>query len=130
MRQDIYNNLAPILSVAPAVLTDGTVNGSQADLARYEGAMVIVATGTITDGSHTAILEESNTSGTGFTTVAAGDILGSVPGALTTQENTRFKFGYKGTKRFIRVSVTTTGATDGGALAAMIILGAPRSAPV
>jgi hypothetical protein len=52
-----------------------SVTGTGVDLQSYESAEVVITVGTITDGTHTPKLQESATSNSGFTDVAAGDQL-------------------------------------------------------
>lgn len=95
------------------------------DLRGYESATVLIESGTITDGTHTPKLQESDDNTT-YTDVAAGDLIGSFSNIAN---NSIQEVGYKGTKRYIRVAVTVTGATTGGVYGATVVRGHPRSKP-
>jgi hypothetical protein len=73
--------------------------------------------GTITDGTHTPKLQESDDNAT-FTDVAAGDLEGTFA-VLATGVNQHV--GYKGRKRYLRAVITVAGATTGGIYGAAII---------
>ena len=123
---DLYNNLSnAATSLAPAART-ASANGTGVDLAGYEGALIQAVVGTITDGTHTLAVEESN-DGTTFTSVAVTNLQGSFA-ALASGVNQ--KVGYLGTKRYIRVNATVTGATAGGVYAVVVVRGNPRRYPV
>lgn len=120
-------------SLSPAIRTNGTANGVAVDRAANGGmqeAVVLVCTGTVTDGSHAITLEESDDGSTGWTAVAAAQLQGSLPTALAANDDTVYEVGVRATKRYLRVVGTTSGATTGGAFFASVILGAPRFSPV
>jgi len=124
-----YSDISPVQSIAAAVIKT-TANGSGVDLQDYEGATVIVTTGTVTDGTHTISLEESSDNST-FTAVAATDMVGSAPAIAAADDNKDYSFGYIGSQRYIRVVTTVTGSpSTGGAYAAVVLRGFPRHAPV
>lgn len=128
------------VTLAPAVRTNATVNGTGVDLSvmpwdtagsgatTYLGgegakAMFVIVTGAVTDGTHTITLEESADNST-YTTVAAGDLTaGTVPASFTSADaNKVFEAAYNGNKRFVRVKLVTSGATTGGLSAGFVIV--------
>lgn len=133
MRQSLYNVARAKATLAIALRTNGTVNGTTVDLHENKdasrSAMLIVHTGTITDGSHAVILQESDDN-SAWGTVAAADLQGSAPTVTSTDDDTLFELGYKGSKRYLRASVTTSGATTGGTLGATIVRAFPRRTPI
>lgn len=116
--QDAQNSLAPAARTASA-------NGSGVDLANFASATVAFVVGTITDGTHTPSVEESDDNAA-FTAVAAADLIGSLA-ALAS--NTNQRVGYRGSKRYIRAVSTVAGATTGGVYAAVVIRGDGRKQP-
>lgn len=101
MNRDLKNNILQGESVRPAVHTTNN-NGEEIDL-RGADSMAFVATiGAIVGGTGDAAIEiqESDTSGSGFTAVADADLEGTEPTALTA--NTTYRIGYKGSKRYVR----------------------------
>lgn len=123
-RQNTIRDISPIASLGPAART-ATVNGTGVDLATFEGAGVLIVSGTVTDGVHTPSLQES-TDNTTFTNVAAGDMDGTFA-VLASGVNQ--KVGYVGAKRYLRVVMTITGATTGAVSTALIVRGGSHVTP-
>ncbi|WP_327587046.1 hypothetical protein OHA25_08545 [Nonomuraea sp. NBC_00507] len=128
-RFDIVNDISAVTSLPPASRTaNATVNGTGVDLANVNAAAIIVTTGTITDGSHAITIEDS-ADNSNWTAVAADERIGNLPTVVAADDNTAFKFGYKGARRYLRVSVTTSGSTSGGVFGAVVVRGKPRRYP-
>lgn len=131
MSRDLYNELKPVQSIAPQAITSNTtVNGDSADLTTDEGydvpVPILVAVGDRTDGTYTFEVQESDDDST-FTAVADADLQGTEPAATADGVT---KLAYRGTSRYIRVSVTSTSVATGAAVSAHIVLGNPRTLPV
>ena len=117
--QDVQNSLAPAARTSSA-------NGSGVDLANFASATVAFVVGTITDGTHTPSIEESDNN-SDFTAVAAADLIGSLA-ALAS--NTNQRVGYRGSKRYIRAVSTIAGSpATGGVYAAVVLRGDGRKQP-
>ena len=133
MKQSLYNIARAKATLLIATRTNGTVDGTSVDLHENKdasrSAMLVVMTATITDGSHAVILQESDDN-SAWGTVAAADLQGSAPTITATDDNVLFELGYKGSKRYLRASVTTSGATTGGNFGAVILRGFPRRQPI
>lgn len=114
-----------VTSIAPAAIT-ATTSGSSVDLRGYQGAQAVIVAGTITDGTHTPKLQESD-DGSSWSDVAASDLQGAFAGLAS---DTVQRVGYLGGKRFVRAVSTVTGATAGGVYAAIIHRARPEQAPV
>lgn len=118
MKVDLKNIIDVSQSLAPAVRT-ATASGTGIDLAGYNSAVAVFHPGAITDGTHTPSLEESDSSGSGYSAVAAADLIGSVS-ALAA--NTIQRVGYKGSKRYIRGVITVTGSPSTGAASSVVVI--------
>ena len=133
MRDSMQDDTAARLSLAAAVRTNGTVNGTTVDMAgtgnNFRTAMLLVLAGAVTDGSHTVVLQESDDN-SAWAAVAAVDLQGTLTAVGTGQANTVQRQSYLGSKRYLRASVTTTGATSGGLTSAVILLAQGSGAPV
>ena len=92
-------------------------------------ALVLVMTGTVTDGSHAVTLQDSD-DGTSWGTAAAEYVQGTSPTITSANSNAVYELGYMGPKRYLRVSVTGTGATVGAVYGAVILLGGAGRNPV
>lgn len=134
MRRSVYTNVTPRASLTVAARTaNATVNGASVDRNAggnmHRTAMVVVHTGTVTDGTHTIEVQDSDDNST-FTAVADQYLQGTEPAIGATDDDKLFTIGYIGTRRYLRVSVTTAGATSGATFGASILLGEPRRGPV
>ncbi|MFD5975562.1 hypothetical protein [Streptomyces bacillaris] len=133
MRQSLYNVARAQVTLPIATRTNGTVNGTTVDLHQNldasRSAMLVVHAGTVTDGSNAVTLQES-ANGTDWTAVAAEDRQGSVPALTTDNDGAVYEVGYLGHARYLRASVVTSGATDGGTLGAVIVRAFPRRTPI
>lgn len=130
--RDAYSNVTVRATLAIATRT-ASANGTGVDRylngAGYQDALIIVHTGTITDGTHAIDVQESDDNTT-FTSVAASELQGTEPSIVAADDDKMFVVGYKGTKRYIRVAVTASGTTSGGTYGASVLLANPRVAPV
>jgi len=123
--QDFKNTIEVGRSIGPAAYI-ATVTGVGVDTMNSSQVVVILDPGTITDGTHTPSIQESDDNTT-FTAVAAVDLIG-VPAALAS--NVIQKIGYMGRKRYIRALVTVAGATTGGIYSAKVLGTMLRRGPV
>lgn len=120
-------------TIAPAARLDGTHNGAAVDRAFSGGAqeaIVAITTGAITDGSHAVSIQDSDNGSTGWTAVPASQLQGPVPTILAANDDGVFEVGVAISRRYLRVAITTTGATTGGIVGAVIVLGDFRHTPV
>lgn len=133
MRQSLYNLARAKVTLTFSTRTNGTVSGTAVDLDENSdasrSALVVVFTGTLTDGSVAITLEESADNST-WNTVAAPDLQGTAPTVASTDDDKVFELGYVGSKRYLRVKAVTSGATSGGAFGAVIVRGFPRRTPI
>jgi len=123
--RDLQGNISIVTTLVPATRTADAI-GSTVDLRKYESAAIEAIVGTITDGTHTLTVQESD-DGSTWTDVAADDLQGSF---LNLASNTDQEVGYLGSKRYIRVNVAVVGATSGGTYAVSIVRGHPHNAPI
>jgi hypothetical protein len=122
----MQDDTAARMTLNTGLRTNGTVNGSGVDMAGtgnfFRSAMLLVIAGTVTDGTHTVTLQESDDNST-FAAVGAADLQGSLTAVTTANANTVQRLSYTGSKRYLRASVTTSGATTGGTTTAVVLLG-------
>ena len=96
-----------------------SVNGAVVDLLNSETATVIFVVGQITDGTHTPTVEESDTGVGAWTTVGAGDMIGTLA-VLATGVAQVVK--YIGVKRYLRCYTTVAGGpVTGGVYSSAIV---------
>jgi hypothetical protein len=130
--KDPYNNLLVRQSLTPAART-ASANGTGVDRngsgAMFQAAVIVVTTGTITDGTHTIEVQDSDDNTT-FAAVADDYLQGAEPVIAAADDNVVYHIGYLGRKRYLRTIVTVAGTTTGGVYGAAVILGDPRVMPV
>jgi hypothetical protein len=128
MPKDMYNSINAAPTLSPAART-ANANGVGVDLQGFEGALVLIQTGVITDGTHAFEVQESDDNVT-FTAVADADLQGTEPSVGATDDDKVYRIGYVGTKRYVRVVSTASGTTTGGIYGASIAQGFARKQPV
>ncbi|PWV66006.1 hypothetical protein [Plasticicumulans acidivorans] len=124
MFRDQSQNLSVAASLVPAART-ATANGTGIDLQGFRAATVIVSAGTITDGTHTPKVQESDDN-SAWTDVDAADLTGLLVAIISASVQ---EVGYRGLKRYLRVVSTVSGATTGGVYSASVIRGQPLKSP-
>lgn len=115
-----------------SIASDTTVNGVIIDTQNHESIEWLIFSGTITDGTYTPTIEESDDSGlAGATTVSADFLLGTVANAtfVAADDNVVKRIGSVGKKRYQRLSLVSTGTSTGGTLSAIAVLGNARHQP-
>lgn len=134
MLRDLMNNvhLKPVLAPKAAV-TDNTAQvGTSVDCQGYESVTYAIITGTLSDSdaTFTVLLEESSDDSS-YSAVADADLIGTEALASFTfaDDGECFKIGYKGSKRYTRLTITPANNTGNLFVAAIAVLGCPRVAP-
>ena len=127
--RDILRQTFVYPSLNPAARVNGTATGTAVDLRGYDAAMISVAFGAYTDGTHTPSVTQSS-DGVTYTACAASDLDGAFTAVSSgAGANSIQQVGYIGSARFIAVVMTTTGATTGALSQASIVAGYARNAP-
>lgn len=133
--RDLMHDLGVVQALAPvAVAADNT--GSAIDLKGFNGAMILLEVGVVTDGVYAFELQESDTTTSGdFAAVADKDLIGTEKTGIATGAGNGgasvYKLGYKGGKRYIRYYIKeTTNGTTGMVASVLVIKGRPWSRPV
>ncbi|MGY3482230.1 hypothetical protein ACVW1C_000113 [Bradyrhizobium sp. USDA 4011] len=130
MKRDLRSNVDVAQTLAPAARVNGTANGVTVDLQGYESAMFAFEAGAWTDGSHTPSIQHSD-DGTTFVAAAAPDIQGAfAPVTSGAGQNAVQRVGYVGSKRYVRGSVLTSGATTGLVQSMAVVRSRARVSPL
>lgn len=137
MKRDLMNEIHPVPVLQPkAAVTDNTAYvGAIVDITGYSSLTYLIHSGTNTDtnATFTVLLEEGDDSGlSDAAAVADADLIGTEALASFTfvDDNECFKLGYKGSKRYTRLTVTPAGNDAGNHfVSAMALLGHPNRSP-
>ena len=133
--RDLFNDAKVVTVWDPIDLGTGNTPkvGAVIDHQGFDSALYHISYGSIadTDATFTTLLEESDASGSGFAAVADADLLGTEVGAtpLFSDDNTGFKLGYRGNKRYTRLTLTPAANTGAILTSAVVILGNPNIGP-
>lgn len=134
--KDIHNTLKLTRVISP-ISQAGNVAmvGAIIDRQGFTSLEFAVTLGTVTTAgtTYTALLEEGSASDlTGSNVVAGEDLIGTAALAsfVDSEVNTTKKLGYKGNKRYVRLTMTPAGNTAASTMAAIAIQGRPAIAPV
>lgn len=138
MMRDLASNIAVRPVIAPAAnnnLGATPLVGTVIDRLGFNSLAYAIITGTLSDvdATYAVLLEESDLSGSGFTAVDDAYLTGTevAAGFNFGDDGETRKLGYRGTKRYSRLTITPTGANSGDSpIAAIAILGDPAVAPV
>ena len=122
MRYNATDNLNVVSHILPLLRTTTVTPSSGVDLQGYEGAAVILHAGTVTDGTFTPELQESDEASANFTAVADADLDGTETAFTSSVDDRVLVLGYKGTKRYIRLVLTASGSpSTGGTIGCTIV---------
>lgn len=117
--RDLYSNIATLNVLSPAVQS-AAVQGPSIDTYGAGRLAIAVNTGAIASaGDFGVTLQESDTGTSGWTNVAAAQIDTTAPATLAA--DSAYRLGYRGFKRYVRLSLTKAGGTSIAAGATAII---------
>jgi hypothetical protein len=132
MKRDMKSNVGASVSIAPGLRTT-SVNGTGVDVRDYDAATFLISTGACTDGAFAIEIQDSDDDST-YAAVADDYLVGTEPTINSDDDNTVYRVGYVGSKRYVRAVATETGASPtpatGCAFGATVLLGLPHILPV
>lgn len=137
--RDLYNNIGVVHLLDAQDVTNTDTKTSILDLYGFEGAVLSVNVGAITTPGAAAyltpILQHSDTTAdTAFAAVDAADVIGAFTKIdAATEDQVTQSVGYIGSKRYVRVLLDFTDASNGISACLVSvdgIVGIPQSAPV
>lgn len=137
MMRDLASNIAVRPVISPAANTNlGTTPlvGAVIDRLGFNSLVYVIATGTLSDtnATYAVLLEDSDASGSGFFPVDDSYLTGTEAAAGFTfaDDSKTRKLGYRGTKRYSRLTITPTGADSGDSpIAVIAVLGDAANVP-
>jgi hypothetical protein len=133
--KDLFNNITIGRAIAPVSVSDNTAQVSQIiDRQGYSSVTFAIAAGSLADADATfAVLAEHGDTAnlSDAATVSAGDLLGTaaLAGFTFADDNATRKIGYKGAKRYVRLTITPASNASAALVCAVAILGHAQTAP-
>jgi hypothetical protein len=132
--KDLMNNIDVKRVISPVSVADTTAQvGQVIDGAEADSVTYIINLGSIADAdaTFTVLLEESDASGSGFAAVADEDMIGTeaLAGFQFDDDNEVRKLGYKGIKRYTRLTITPVANASAALLGAVCVLSHLSQAP-
>lgn len=134
--RDLYNNIAVRRAISPVSVADTTAQVSQIiDLAGFESMAFLINIGSVADAdaTFTVLMQEGDESDlSDAASVADADLLGTEAAAAFQfdDDNEVRKIGYKGSKRYVRLTITPVNNASAALISAVAVLGHPHNAPV
>lgn len=131
---DLHNEITVKRVISPVSVADNTAQvGQVIDRAGYDAIEYIIALGSIADAdaTFTVLLEDSEASGSGFAAVDDAYLIGTetLAGFAFDSDNACRKLGYKGTKRYTRLTITPASNASAALIAAVCVLGGAAAGP-
>lgn len=133
--RDLHNNVDVRRAISPVSVADNTAQVSQIiDMQGFSSCEFIIATGSIADAdaTFTVLIEDGDDSGlSDAAAVTDTNLLGTeaAAGFQFDDDDTAKKIGYRGTKRYVRMTITPASNASAALLAAVAVLGHPANAP-
>tara|TARA_R110000787_G_scaffold7296_6_gene25062 strand:- start:17559 stop:17972 length:414 start_codon:yes stop_codon:yes gene_type:complete len=129
--QDLHHSMTSLVGMDLAAITsDTTTVGNIIDRAAKEAVEFVILSGTVTDGSYAPLVEHGDAANlSDAATVPATELLGTAAEATIgagDDDQAGKKIGYMGGKRYVRLSLVSTGTTTGGTnMGSVVVLGHP-----
>ncbi len=134
--RDLYNHLKVTTGTAAISGNAGTTAETTAtiDMQGYNSLLFTIDLGVISDADATfaVTMSESDDSGmSGSNAVAAADLIGTYAGAgfQYNSDGTTRKIGYKGSKRYVTLTITPTANTGAWLYSVLALQGKARHFP-
>lgn len=133
--RDLMNNVNIKRVLSPVSVADTTAQvGQIIDRQGYDSLTYVIATGSIADAdaTFTVLLEEGDVSNlSDAAAVADADLIGTevLAAFQFDDDNECRKLGYKGNKRYTRLTITPVANASAALLAAVAVLGHPSVVP-
>lgn len=133
--RDLHNNIDVRRVISPVSVADNTAQvGQIIDRQGYHSLEYVIATGSIADADATfaVLLEEGDDASLSDAAAVADADLNGTEALAAFQfddDNETRKLGYKGHKRYTRLTITPSANASAALLSAVAVLGHPANAP-
>jgi hypothetical protein len=127
--KDLFSKLKPVRAISPTRVADNTAQVSQIiDLAGFNSLLFLILIGALADAdaTFTVLVEHGDDAALGdAAAVADEDLMGTE--ALASfrfdDDNEQRKIGYKGAKRYVRLTLTPANNAGNADIAVVAVLG-------
>lgn len=138
--KDLYNNIEAVSVLHPIAISETAVH-ADIDLAGFNSCVILIDTGadagTGLSASHKLVFTmDHSDDGTTYTAVTTADMLDLTVSSgvvltidSTDEDNTLYKLGYIGGKRYLQLTYTETGVVS-MPMSIIVVKGHPLNAPV
>ena len=124
---DLYNQVVTEIALKTQdITTNTTTAGEIIDTSGYESVVFVAQTGTLTDGFYLGYLTESDDATMTDATMVDVNFRQGSMGIFNSFDDTTFRMGYLGHKRYVRLSFLSTSVSTGGTLSAIVVKNSPR----
>lgn len=130
--RDLHHDSDGRIGFAQATISSNTAtNGAIIDTQGFLAAEWYVVSGTITDGTYVLSLQDGDASNlSDAAAVDSEQVFGAGTNFVAADDSVCKRIGYHGNKRYVRLVITSTGVTTGGAFSAVAVVASPLHAPV
>jgi hypothetical protein len=134
--RDLHSHIKVSRAISPVSVADNTALVSQIiDTKDYESLEFLIATGSVGDAAadFTTLVEEGDVSNlSDAAAVADADLLGTEAAASFDQadDDSVFKIGYKGNKRYVRLTITPANNATAALISAVAVQSHAKAGPV
>jgi len=133
--RDLHNNVEVRRAISPVSVADNTAQVSQIiDMQGFRSLEFAIAIGSVADADATfaVLVEDGDNSGLSDAAAVSDDnLLGTEATAgfqFDDDDETR-KIGYRGTKRYVRLTITPAANASAALMSAVAVLGHPENGP-
>jgi hypothetical protein len=132
MEYDLHTKVKAEQALNHQEITSNTTTvGEIIDTLDFESIEFILQSATVTDGVYTVKLEDGDDAALADAADVSSElVLGTLPDLILSDDNVVRRVGTIAKKRYVRLSVVSTGITSGGFMGAVAILSHPKSGPV
>lgn len=110
MRKGLFHNLKAVQAIPSGSKSDAA-DGTEIDRKGSQSVLFVVNTGTITSAGDFGVkVQESDSTGSGYTDADADDVISGAPATLAA--TSAYQVEYIGKKRFVRLALTKAGGTS------------------
>lgn len=132
---DLLNNINPKRAISPVSVSDTTAQvGQWVDRLGFQALLFVILIGSVADAdaTFTVLVEDADASNQSDAAAVADEFLlgtEALAGFQFDSDNLTRKIGYRGLKRYVRMTITPVSNASAAVIGAVALLGAPLTGP-